>query len=46
MHDVFQINLQGKWRDILNVPGMPVAAAFTYLSLYPTVECPMCSKIK
>ncbi len=46
LHDVFQINLDGKLRDILNVPGMPIAAAVTYLSLYPQVQCPMCSEIE
>ena len=46
LHDVFQINLNGNLRDILNVPGMPIAAAVTYLSLYPKVQCPMCSDLK
>ena len=46
LHDVFQINLKGNLRDILNVPGMPIAAAITYLSLYPNVQCPMCSELK
>ena len=33
LHDVFQISLPGISRDILNVPGMPVAAAITYFGL-------------
>ena len=44
LHDVFQISLSDKFyiRDILNVPGMPVAAALTYASLYSKIQCPMC----
>ena len=46
LHDVFQISLSDKFyiRDILNVPGMPVAAALTYASLYSKIQCPMCWK--
>ena len=44
LHDVFQISLSDKYyvRDILNVPGMPIAAAVTYASLYSKIQCPMC----
>ena len=44
MHDVFQISLTDEFylRDVLNVPGMPVAAAITYGSLYSQIKCPMC----
>jgi hypothetical protein len=31
LHDIFQINLgNGIWRDIFNIPGMPIAAAISY----------------
>ncbi len=31
MHDVFQVSMGGSvWRDVLNVPGMAVAAGVTY----------------
>ncbi len=34
MHDVFQVSFGGGYlRDVLNVPGMPVAAIITYSSL-------------
>jgi len=44
MHDIFQINMPDKFfvRDVLNVPGMPVAAVMTYSALYNTIQCPMC----
>lgn len=32
LHDVFQINLSSM-RNILNVPGMPVAALVTYAGM-------------
>jgi hypothetical protein len=46
MHDTFQIHLPYPWRDILNIPGVPVAAAITYAALYSNIQCPMCSKFK
>jgi len=42
MHDVFQTSLPGVSRDILNIPGMPVAAVFTYISFYNQIQCPYC----
>ena len=42
MHDTFQINLPGISRDVLNVPGMPLASAITYLGLYNDIQCPLC----
>ena len=32
LHDFFQINL-GSLRNVLNVPGMPVAALITYTGM-------------
>ena len=43
MHDVFQSKMNGNIRDILNVPGMPIAAAMTYVGLYSQIQCPMCA---
>jgi hypothetical protein len=42
LHDTFQINLPGASRDLLNIPGMPVAAYFTYFGLYNKIQCPLC----
>ena len=42
LHDTFQINLPGASRDILNIPGMPVAAYVTYIGLYNQIKCPLC----
>jgi RHS repeat-associated protein len=42
LHDTFQINSPGASRDLLNIPGMPVAAYFTYFGLYNKIQCPLC----
>ena len=36
LHDVFQVNLGGM-RNILNVPGMPIAAIVTYAGMFQGV---------
>ena len=46
LHDTFQTNLAYPWRDVLNIPGVPVAAAITYAALYSNIQCPMCSNLK